>query len=594
MPPTPRNEYPRPQMVRRDWLCLNGPWQFEIDPGDSGLERGLKDRPLKDQILVPFCPESSLSGIGNVDFMNAVWYRREVTIPSEWKDRDVLLHFQACDQDTTVWVNGIEVVRHRGAWTPFSASLRGIAAPGDTCTIVVRARDLGRTPSAAGKQSGRYENYSCFYVRTTGIWQTVWMEPVSAVHFSRPRITPNVEFSRFDIITPLTAPGVSVVGHTVRVRLLKDACVIAQAESAVGTDFSPAFSLTIPKEHVVLWEPGKPFLYDLEMELVDASGRVVDRIQSYSGLRSVAIDGKRVLINGRSVFQRLVLDQGYYPDGILTAPTDQALVDDIRLSMEAGFNGARLHQKVFEERFLYHADRMGYLCWGEFGDWGIDRTAVPSTYVAQWLETLHRDYNHPCIIGWCGLNETAETITDRISGLDDLTRAFFLAAKAIDTTRPVLDASGYSHRVLETDIYDCHDYDQDPVTFRERHIRTGENQVFQNPGSGGNNPQVWSVPYRGQPYFVSEFGGALWNPDASPNDASWGYGNRPKTIEEFYDRFEKLCGVLLENPAHFGYCYTQLTDVFQEKNGLYRFDRSPKFDVKRLRDAQTRRAAIER
>jgi hypothetical protein len=300
-----------------------------------------------------------------------------------------------------------------------------------------------------------------------------------------------------------------------------------------------------------------------------------------------------VLINGKSVFQRLVLDQGYYPDGILTAPSDEALIDDIRLSMEVGFNGARLHQKVFEERFLYHADRMGYLCWGEFGDWGIDRTAVPSTYVTQWLEALHRDFSHPSIVGWCGLNETWESITDRVSGLNDLTHAFFLAAKAIDPTRPVLDASGYSHRVPETDIYDCHDYDQNPQTLRERHARTVDNAVFLNTGWRPDMGKEWSVPYRGQPFFVSEFGGAKWNPDAAEGDASWGYGDRPKTIDEFYDRFDALCTALLENPAHFGYCYTQLTDVFQEQNGLFFFDRRAKFDAKRLHAVQTNRAAIE-
>lgn len=588
----PRNEYPRPQFVRSDWLCLNGVWQFEIDQGDSGLERGLRDKNLSGKIVVPFCPESKLSGVENVDFLNAVWYRRDVTIPADWKGRDVLLHFQASDYDTTVWVNGTEVTRHRGGWTPFTASLKGVADPGQTITIVVRVRDPGRVAGPWGKQSPRYENFGCLYTRTTGIWQTVWMEPVSAVHLGRARITPNVGASRFEIVVPIVASGESRQGHVVKAKLIKDNQTLATAEARVDLDFAASLVLNIDDAHRVLWEPGKPFLYDLEFELVNGLGTTIDRVQSYAGLRSIAIDGKKVLINGKSVFQRLVLDQGFYPDGILTAPNDQALIDDIRLSMEVGFNGARLHQKVFEERFLYHADRMGYLCWGEFGDWGMDRQAVPATYVTQWLEALHRDYSHPSIIGWCGLNETIENLSDRITGLSDLTQAFYLAAKAIDPTRPVLDTSGYSHRVSNSDIYDCHDYDQNPDSFRQRHIHTQDNQPFVNAGQDGK--QNWSVAYRGQPYFVSEFGGAKWNPNANEGDPSWGYGDRPKTIEDFYTRFEQLTGVLLENVAHFGYCYTQLTDVYQEQNGLLFFDRSKKFDSQRLFKAQQRPAAIEK
>jgi hypothetical protein len=300
-----------------------------------------------------------------------------------------------------------------------------------------------------------------------------------------------------------------------------------------------------------------------------------------------------VKINGQAVFQRLVLDQGYYPEGILTAPSEQALLGDIELSLAAGFNGARLHQKVFEERFLYHADRLGYLVWAEFPDWGADRGTAE--LMTQWLETLHRDYSHPSIVGWCALNESHQPLTDQITPLDDATRGLFLAAKAMDLSRPVLDASGYSHRAAYSDVYDSHDYDQNPDTFRRRHAGLAEGRPFVNTGSGPNGKTdiVWSLPYRGQPYFVSEFGGIWWNPDARPGDASWGYGERVKNIEEFYERFEKLFAVLLDNPNMFGYCYTQLTDVFQEQNGVYFFDRRAKFDMDRIRRAQQRAAAIE-
>jgi len=614
---TPRAEYPRPQFVREAWKCLNGEWQFEIDSGDSGKERGLIARELKNRILVPFCPESPLSGIGDPDFHHAVWYRREVEIPAGWAGQHVLLHFQAVDYDTTVWIDGKEAGRHRGGFTPFTIDLTGFATPGKTAVIVVRARDDNRPAQARGKQATQYAPYSCFYTRTTGIWQTVWMEPVPDVALRRPRITPDVANSLFRLEQPISnnRPGLRL--HAV----LKDETgIVAEADSAADMDLSPQLYLPIPPERRRLWSIEDPHLYGLEITLRDSEGAIVDRIESYAGLRSIAIDGKKVKINGRAVFQRLVLDQGYYPDGVMTAPSEEALINDIRISMEAGFNGARLHQKVFEERFLYHADRMGYLIWGEFADWGCsghgpqhDHQQPGVTYVTQWLEAIERDYSHPCIIGWCPLNETAQNITDRITTLDDVTRAMFLACKAMDTTRPVLDTSGYAHRVAESDIYDSHDYIYEKdfaegiARFTARHSGNPDTHAFVNPGPDRNSPNTprpaWSIPYRGQPYFVSEFGGFKWNPNAEIKSAdenqsnrkiSWGYGSDPVSLEDFYARLEAVCNVLLQNPDMFGYCYTQLTDVYPEENGIYTFDRRPKFDTERVRQIQQQPAAIER
>ncbi len=589
----PRSEYPRPQFRRSDWLCLNGEWQFEIDAGDSGLERGLLERELRDRIIVPFCPESPLSGVGCTDFMNAVWYRRTVTIPKEWSGRRVLLHFQAVDYDTTVWVNGVEVGRHRGGFTPFTCNVSGVASPGETVTIVVRARDDYRPPQPRGKQSQRYANYGCLYTRTTGIWQTVWMEPVPGPALRRPRLTPDVTNSLIRLEQPITnnRPGLRV-----RATLRDTDGVVCTAAVAADTDLTPHLDLPVSEGRRRLWSPRDPHLYDVEIELLDANGTTIDRATSYAGLRSVTIDGQAIRINGEVVFQRLVLDQGYYADGIMTAPSDEALRRDIELSLAAGFNGARLHQKVFEERFLYHADRLGYLVWGEFADWGCrgygpedDQLQPGATYITQWLEVLARDYSHPCIIGWCPLNETGQPISDRFTVLDDATRALYLATKAMDTTRPVLDASGYSHRVFEADVYDCHDYEQDLGKFQTHHSGLATGEPFYN----GPLDRPWSIPYQDQPFFVSEFGGIWWKPDAKADEDSWGYGERPKTVEEFYQRFETLCGILLDNAHMFGYCYTQLTDVYQEQNGLFTFDRRTKFDLERLRRAQQRPAAIE-
>ncbi|GAA1704778.1 glycoside hydrolase family 2 [Kribbella yunnanensis] len=598
----PRAEYPRPQFVRAEWVNLNGEWQFEIDRSDSGLERGVRERELEQRITVPFAPESELSGIEDVDFLEVVWYRTTVTIPQEWAGKEAVLHFQAVDHDATVWVNGTEVVRHRGGFTPFSANLSKVAQPGEEATIVVRARDTHKGPQARGKQSQRYANYGCLYTRTTGIWQTVWLEAVPTVHLKRPRITPDVAGSSFHLAVPVSA---NKPGHKIRATLKDADGEVTTAEVRADLDLAPRLTLQVPTERVRLWDTTDPHLYDVLLELIDADGNVIDKADSYAGLRSVSVNGQAILINGKHVFQRLVLDQGYWPESLMTAPSEEALVKDIELSIAAGFNGARLHQKVFEERFLYHADRLGYLVWGEFGDWGSgvghtgdDNQQPTASYVGQWLEAVERDYSHPSIIGWCPLNETHQLLHDRITQLDDVTRAMFLATKAADSTRPVLDSSGYSHRVPETDVWDSHNYTQDPAEFAQEMAGLKDGTPYGN--LGGPEGRPISQPYAGQPYFCSEFGGIWWNAEKAAagktgnSEDSWGYGQRVADEEDFYVRFTGLVDVLLDDPLMFGYCYTQLTDVFQEENGIYNFDRSTKLDVPRIQATQTRPAAYEK
>ncbi len=584
----PRPEHPRPDFWRPDWLNLNGLWDFEIDAGDSGLERGLVTAPLSGRILVPFAPESSRSGVGNTDFLNAVWYRRTVTVPPEWAGKRLLLHFGAVDYDTTVWVDGAEIGRHRGGFASFSLEVPRDA--GAEFALTVRARDLRDAVQARGKQATWYANTHCHYTRTTGIWQTVWLEAVGDTHISGFRLTPHLDEARIDLVATVDAGR---RGDVLVARLHDDTATLDTARVAIGNDLALSSALSVPAAHVRPWSVSDPHLYDVTIA-IERDEFEIDRVETYTGLRSLAIDGDALLINGEHVFQRLVLDQGYWPDSLMTAPTDDELISDIRRARDVGFNGARLHQKVFESRYLYHADRLGFLVWGEFGDWGVsgqgpagDNQRPTAAFVAEWLEVLRRDVNHPSIIGWCPLNETHQLKHDRTTDLDDVTLAMFLSTKLVDASRPVIDASGYSHRVPMTDVYDSHSYEQDPDSFAAEQAGLAQGTPFVNRHPDGD----YSVPYAGQPFFISEFGGIWWDPDSDASgedrEKSWGYGQRVRSVTEFYERFSALVGVLTSDPHMFGYCYTQLTDVFQETNGLYTYDRRLKFDAITLRAIQS-------
>jgi len=566
----PRPEYPRPQLKRNGWLNLNGSWEFEIDRDGTGLERGLhRGKRLARSITVPFAPESSLSGIGETDFLRRVWYFRGVQIPESWDGQRIMLHFGAVDYDATVWINGRNAGHHRGGFTPFSIDITPFVVD-RYAGITVLAEDLmDGGQQVTGKQSRKLESHGCVYTRTTGIWQTVWLEPVPAVWVRALRIEGLPDQKQ--VLVNVQLEG-AAAGAVVR-------CAAYLGGAAMGEASAPArwrgTKLAIPLAEVKLWNPGEPCLYDL-MISVESKGETIDSVETYFGLRSIEIDGVRVLINGRSVFQRLVLDQGYYPTGIYTAPADEALVADIEMAMALGFNGARLHMKLFEPRFLYWADRLGYLIWGEYPNWGLDHSdpCALANHQTEWLEALARDRNHPSIVGWCPFNET--TATQYSQGILNT----YLATVAADPVRPVIDTSGYVH--VKTDIYDCHNYSQDAAALR------GLFESFARGGEPWNNSAA-DAPYGGQPFMVSEFGGTRWG----PGKPGWGYGNDPGTVEEFYDRFEALCAALMDNPRFFGFCYTQLYDIEQEVNGLYTYERKLKFNPERIRDVLTRRAAIE-
>lgn len=564
----PRPEYPRPQFERAAWVNLNGTWSFDFDFGLSGMDRNLqKAEKLDKQITVPFCPESKLSGIGHTDFINCVWYQRKISIPSDWAGKKIFLNFGAVDFMAEVFIDGNLVQRHTGGSSSFAIDITSRVKPGQTHNLVVRVEDNLRSgKQTGGKQSSQYASFGCFYTRVTGIWQTVWMEAVDAKGLKSVIVRPDIDQEQLVVMPQFYAES----NYTLEV-VMKDGDKTVAKKSVPCSNHAV---VVLPVKKMKLWSPESPFLYDLTYTVKDKDGKVVDEVKSYAGMRKAHIEGGKFYLNNKPYFQRLVLDQGFYPDGIWTAPSDEALKNDIVLSKNAGFNGARLHQKVFEERYYYWADKLGYITWGESASWGLDINdeLAARNFLSEWSEILVRDRNHPSLVTWTPLNETWSS---RDGVYTRFVRDIYNVTKAIDPTRPINDASGDDH--VLTDIWTVHNYEQDGNKLFDQLKFVEGKEPYRNTK---NKPFL--AVYEGQPYMVDEFGGIGWMALEDRKD-SWGYGGLPQSEEEFYTRLEGQVKALKESEHVAGFCYTQLTDVEQEKNGIYYYDRRPKLDMKRIK-----------
>jgi len=586
----PRADYPRPQWMRREWLCLNGEWEFAFDFSNSGRERDMQsggDYPLR--ILVPFCPESKLSGIVYRDFIPAVWYRKKLYLKRRPGYR-MIINFGAVDYLSELFVNGQSVGTHRGGYSSFSFDITDFVGDGEN-TLVVYAQDNTRSASQpVGKQSTEYKSFACSYTRTTGIWQTVWIEYVPMGYLMRAKLTPNAQDGT--LAMELFGDGIKAGDY-----VTASASYQGQDVGSTRIGFSgqtACGSIVLTEKHC--WNVGKPELYDLLFQLHDAkSGAVTDTVYSYFGLRDVTLNETALTVNQQPVFMRLVLDQGFNPDGIYTFPDDHALKHDIELMQDLGFNGARLHQRVFEERTLYWADRMGYIVWSEYANGNdVGSAQCIEDFMPEWLEVMKRDYNHPSIVGWCPFNETYHAMA-----LDTEThRILYNVTKAFDPFRPCIDASGGMH--YDTDMFDVHDYEQDPEKYAAYfEPMKSDKSACHVPINRyvGNSPRR-PIAYKGQPYWVSEYGGTFWKPSiANESTEGWGYGDAPHSEQEFAERYAALTRVLMQHPRICGFCYTQLTDIEQEQNGLFLYDRSPKFSLAvydKIREVNTETAAVER
>ena len=574
-----RHAYPRPVMERAHWINLNGWWDFAIDP--EALWTKPEQATFNRRILVPFSPETRLSGINDTGFYAAVWYRREIESPDLSGGQRLILHFGAVDFRTTVWVNGHLAVRHEGGYTPFRVDITEFLDETRRAVIVVRAEDDPLDlAKPRGKQDWQLEPHAIWYPRTTGIWQTVWMERVAPTHLRYVRWTPVVE--RWEIGFETRLEGKPRDDLRLHVRLEANDAILADDVYSVSADeVHRRIALSDPgiddSRNELLWSPGSPILIRAHIRLVDAKGSLLDEIRSYTALRSISIQGDRFVLNGRPYPLQMVLDQGYFPDSGITAPDDNALRRDVELAKAMGFNGVRKHQKIEDPRYLYWADTLGLLVWEEMPSaYRFTRTSI-DRLTREWKDVVRRDISHPCIVAWVPFNESW--------GVPDLpespaqrhyVQALYHLTKTLDPTRPVIGNDGWES--VATDIVGIHDYDDQPHRIARRYGKEEfASTLFKRERPGGRLLILSEHTHAGLPVMLTEFGGIAYSQDT---ETTWGY-TRSETAEDFANRYCALLTTVRALPLA-GFCYTQFADTYQEANGLLFTDRTPKFPLKKM------------
>lgn len=591
----PTAGHPFPQLRRPLWTSLNGDWDFAHDDAEAGLASGWPatgvPSDLARTITVPFPPESALSGIGDTGYHPVVWYSRTLT-PEDLaaaglglQGERLILHLGAVDYRASVWVAGQHVADHEGGHVPFAVDItQALPTDGSGALVVVRAEDQPLdVGQPRGKQEWRVQPHVIWYARTTGIWQSVWLEAVPATAVTEIAWTParacdavelEVTMSRHVPAGTRLAAELSVAGRPL-------------ASTSVTLPACSIATLTVPLREMVhgqqyeelLWSPEHPLLIDAQVRVETAPGADGDEVSSYLGLRSVRVERRRFLLNDRPYYVRAVLEQGFWPDSHLAAPGDEALREEVALIKSLGFNAARLHQKVEDPRLLYWADRLGLLVWAEAPAPYEFTTQSVTRLVSEWTAAVRRDRAHPCVVTWVPFNESwgVQHIGNRPQqqafsrALSDLTRA-------LDPSRPVVSNDGWEH--TDSDILTIHDYDPDNEAVRERYRDAAAVAQL----VAGFGPAGRALLAQGHtvgedvPVMVSEFGGIRYAPD----DGSWGYTSAT-SVQDLEERLAQVFGALHASEVLSGFCYTQLTDTMQEANGLTDERRRPKTDVERIR-----------
>ncbi|MGB7159281.1 MAG: glycoside hydrolase family 2 TIM barrel-domain containing protein [Tepidisphaeraceae bacterium] len=577
--------YPRPQLQRAAWTSLNGTWDFAIDK--DAILRLPRDVRFNKKIVVPFAPETPASGVNDTGFYDAVWYRRAFDAPKLGRDERLILHFGAVDYSAKVWLNDQLIATHEGGYTPFCADVTDqLNGRGGRNTIVVRAYDDPQDlAKPRGKQDWLREPHSIWYPRTTGIWQTVWMEVVPAAHIASVRWTPNLQRWEFDLTVRLAGPKRQNLRLMVRLRN-KGQVIAEDLYSFSGREVRRKIMLPDPgiddARNDLLWWPWAPNLIEAELELQDAKGNILDDVASYTAMRQVAAQRDKFILNGRPMQLQLVLDQGYWPESGLTAPDDDALRRDVELVKSMGFNGVRKHQKIEDPRFLYWADHLGLLVWEEMPSPYTFNDKTVQRLTREWTEAIERDVSHPCIVAWVPFNESwGVPDLPEVKEQRDFVRGVYYLTKSLDGTRPVIGNDGWE--MVASDIIAIHDYDGSPQRMVERYARNDANlaTLYASERPGHRQLLLDDCPHKDKPAMLTEFGGIAYHKDT---ETTWGY-RRAGSAEEFKKQYADLLRAVRSIPFFGGWCYTQFTDTYQEANGLLYMDRTAKIPVEDIRRA---------
>lgn len=570
-------ECPRPQFVREGWQSLDGVWGFRFDHDGSGEARGFARGFEKEyDILLPFAYESKASGIGIETRCDNVWYERTLKICKRAGER-YLLHIEGADYRTKVFVNGAFAGEDKGAYHRLTFDLTHLLHDGENL-LVIKCEDDYSTQKPRGKQRWKDESWSCFYVDTTGIWKSVWLETMGTAYIRGLRILPELSKQRVTFSYDVCAKK----GTSMQI------CVLFAGEQVASTKFPVCASrgrrtISLPQP-LQLWEVGDGKLYDVVLCLYDGE-RVLDRVTSYFGLREIAVKDGKILLNNKPLYQKLVLDQGYFGECQLTPPSPQALMEDIKVMLEHGFNGARKHQKLEDERFYYYADVMGYLVWAEMPSMFENTPRARATFKREWRLLVKQLIDHPSVIVWVPINESwgaKQVATDKIQ--QQFVNEVYYLTKELDPTRLCVCNDGWEHTI--GDIMSIHDYDQDGARLYAD-FDTLEKAVADRWGHHPRGAFAQGYRYSGQPVMFTEFGGTAYAKHLIGEN--WGYGDAVQDDEGYLARLKALFGALNQIPYSCGYCFTQLSDVQQEVNGLLSESRQCKIDPAALRAVQETR-----